>query len=100
MLSFGRLGTWYVGRLGSFMANTVARIIQRAVDPAGVEAASRLTDPRSYGVYQLPYTSKSDARFRFGNHPVRMQELDHEFGSCTLTFLFLSRDDAETVARA
>lgn len=81
------------------MTNTVATIIQRAADPAGVEPAGPLSDPRSYGVYQLPYTSGSAGRFRFGNHPIRMQELEHEFGSCTLTFLFLSRDDAETIAR-
>lgn len=82
------------------MSDTLAQIVKRAIDPSSVKTDGPLTQPRSYGVYQLPYGAADSGRFRFGNHPVRMQELEREFGSCTLTFLFELRDDAEAVARA
>ncbi|WHP06441.1 MULTISPECIES: hypothetical protein [Acinetobacter] len=59
----------------------------------------KLTEPRSYGVYALPLDTDGTRRFRFGNHPVRQQELTHEFGECTLFKLFLERKDAESLAK-
>jgi hypothetical protein len=50
-------------------------------------------------VYALPLDRDGTRRFRFGNHPVRQQELKHEFGSCTLYQLFLERKDAEKLAK-
>lgn len=82
------------------MPDPIATIVQRAIDPSSVKPDGTLTDPSSYGVYQLPYSRGESSRFHFGNHPVRMQELEREFGSCTLIFLFLAREDAETVSRA
>ena len=82
------------------MADTFAQMARRAVDPSKVKAVGTLTEPRSYGVYQLPYASSGSSRFHFGNHPIRVQELEREFGTCTLTFLFEAREDAENVARA
>ena len=38
---------------------------------------------------------------RYGNYPVRMHELEREFGRrCELLHLFLSREDAKAVATA
>ena len=82
------------------MTDSIQTIIRRAINPKDVGTDGRYTDPRTYGVYQLPYTSTSASRFHQGNHPVRRQELEREFGACTLTFLFLSKEDAEAVASA
>jgi hypothetical protein len=78
----------------------IDHIIQRAISPSAVRSDGYLTHPRSYGVYRIPSTSGSTRRFRFGNHPVRMRELEAEFGSCKLEHLFSSREDAKTVALA
>jgi len=75
-------------------------ILRRAISPAHVRPEGTLTSPRSYGVYELPTRVGATRRFRFGNHPVRMRELQAEFGGCALRHLFLSRADAVAVARA
>jgi hypothetical protein len=80
------------------MANSITNIIKRAISPGTVRSAGPLTVPRSYGVYLLPHNSGATRRFRFGNHPVRMRELEREFGSCKLEHLFLSRAEAMQVA--
>ena len=80
------------------MSSSLATLVARSIKPADVVVDGRYTIPRSYGVYQLPYGSSSPTRFHYGNHPVRNQELERDFGSCTLTFLFESKDDAEAVA--
>ncbi|MCX5830150.1 MAG: hypothetical protein NTV58_19445 [Deltaproteobacteria bacterium] len=82
------------------MTDSIHTIIRRAVNPADVCTDGRYTNPRTYGVYQLPYASASASRFHQGNHPVRLQELERKFGVCTLNFLFLSKEDAEVVASA
>ena len=42
---------------------------------------------------------KASSSFRFGNHPVRQRELEREFGSCKLEYLFAERTDAKAVAQ-
>ncbi len=80
------------------MPESIASILRRAISPGSVRAAGPLTSPRSYGVYRLPQNVRATRRFRFGNHPIRMRELEQEFGSCTLENLFLSRAEAMQVA--
>lgn len=80
------------------MPDSVAMIIQRAISPRSVRADGPLTSPQSYGVYKLPEASGATRRFRFGNHPVRMRELELEYGSCKLEHLFRTREDAKIVA--
>lgn len=70
----------------------------RAISPQSVRPDGLLTSPRSYGVYQLPASVTGTRRFRYGNHPVRLLELEREFGSCRLHHLFLRRDDAAAMA--
>jgi hypothetical protein len=82
------------------MTTTVADILQRAVRADSVRPDRWLTLPRSWGVYRLPADAGATRHFRFGNHPVRMTELEREFGACRLEHLFLSRDDAQQVAAA
>ncbi|MGJ8757797.1 hypothetical protein ACSFV5_09630 [Acinetobacter sp. HC8-3S] len=74
-------------------------LLKNAISPDQVTIKGHLTVPRSYGVYALPLDTDGTKRFRFGNHPMRQQELKHEFGSCKLYQLFLDRKQAETLAK-
>jgi hypothetical protein len=80
------------------MPKRIDNILDREIQPSSVREAGPLTRPRSYGVYQLPSSVKATRRFRFGNYPVRMRELEREFGKCSRRHLFLSRNDAREVA--
>lgn len=79
---------------------SIEPILARAISPSSVRPSGRLTLPRSYGVYCISSSSTSTRSVRFGNHPVRQRELKREFGACTLEYLFFSREDAKSVARA
>ena len=70
----------------------------RAFSSNSVTVNGNLTQPRSYGVYQLPRSSEGTSTFRFGNHPIRQIELEREYGSCRLIILFLDRQDAVELA--
>ncbi|WP_312103522.1 hypothetical protein [Acinetobacter venetianus] len=78
---------------------TKEHLLKHAISPDQVTIKGHRTEPRSYGVYALPLDADGTRRFRFGNHPVRQQELKHEFGSCKLYQLFLDRKQAETLAK-
>lgn len=80
------------------MRDSIKGIIQRAISPDSVRVDGRLTQPPSYGVYALPVNCGATNRYRVGNYPVRMRELEREFKRCTLEGLFLSRVDAIAVA--
>lgn len=69
-------------------------LIQRAIDPASVKLEGTLTNPPSFGVYAIESDDGSATHYRFGSHPVRMQELEDKFGGAELEYLFLSREDA------
>lgn len=77
---------------------TIDQIATRTIHPSEVKPDGPLTLPRSWGVYELPESAGATCRFRFGNHPVRMHELEREFGGCVLVYLFLSRSDAREAA--
>jgi hypothetical protein len=68
--------------------------IGQEISPRQVRPDGPLTHPRSYGVYSLPSSAGATRRYRFGNYPVRLLELEREYGSCKLEHLFLSRSDA------
>ncbi len=74
-------------------------LIQRAIDPSSVKLEGTLTNPPSFGVYVID-SDDGSTHFRFGNHPVRQQELEDKFGGCELEYLFLSREDAAAMAAA
>jgi hypothetical protein len=78
--------------------STFDRIIGRAVAPGSVRPHGRLTKPRTYGVYELPDVSAGSRRFRMGDHPIRMIELEQEFQRCKLLYLFRARADAVLLA--
>jgi hypothetical protein len=78
-------------------------LLSRAIDPNSVHddpSSPGLTTPRSYGVYDIASLHRTSCgrRFRYGNHPVRMRELAHEYGQATLIALFRDRDDAKSLA--
>lgn len=81
------------------MRDRIEELASRAISPAAVRPAGMLTVPRSYGVYELP-AAAATRRYRYGNHPVRMQELETELGACRLLYLFLQREDAQSMATA
>ena len=80
------------------MRDSIETIVRRAITPSSVRITGSLTDPRSYGVYRLPSNCGATRRYRFGNHPIRKQELAQEFKHCALMYLFRSRADAMAVA--
>ena len=86
-------------RLGERGA-TVAALAGRSVSPQSVRPDGPLTSPRTYGVYELSGAPKGTRRFRMGNHPVRMRELQAEFGGCKMLYLFVQRSDAVDMAAA
>lgn len=71
---------------------------QKTNSPHAVRPDGALTSPRSYGVYRVPVSVGGSRRVRYGNHPVRMTELERQFGSCQLCHLFLHRGDAVAMA--
>ncbi|MES2939572.1 MAG: hypothetical protein V4864_17945 [Pseudomonadota bacterium] len=73
-------------------------ILARALSPSQVRFEGRLTLPRSWGVYELPGSAALTNRFRMGNHPIRMHELEREYGACRMRYLFASAEDAKAVA--
>ncbi|WP_313402194.1 hypothetical protein [Stenotrophomonas sp.] len=73
-------------------------LIQRAIDPASVKLEGTLTNPPSFGVYVID--TDDGTHYRFGSHPVRLQELEDKFGGAELEYLFLSREDAAAMTAA
>lgn len=82
------------------MKTVIESLASRAISPRDVRPNGPLTEPRSFGVYKLPASVSGTRRFRLGNHPVRYQELEREFGSCKLLYLFKERTDAVSMASA
>ena len=80
------------------VTSTMQDLSSRAISPAQVSPDGIYTRPRSYGVYELPSGSGITRRYRYGNHPVRQVELEREFGSCKLLYLFFQRSDAVQMA--
>lgn len=78
----------------------LAALRSRAIEVTDVTIDGPLTRPRSWGVYRLPEGVGGTRAVRYGNHPVRMHELEREFGGCRLEALFLSREDARALAAA
>ncbi len=80
------------------MPTSIKILAAHVISPCEVRPDGTLTSPRSFGVYELPQSASGTRRFRLGNHPVRMHELEREYGSCKLLYLFLQRPDALAMA--
>ena len=79
------------------MPESIEAIIRGATSPNNVQVTGCLTDPPSFGVYMLPVNCGTTRYYRFGNYPIRGQELERKFGPCTLKYLFLLKADAMAV---
>ena len=73
-----------------------SELLAKSIEPSSVVVTGQYTNPRTWGVYEVP--AKSTTRFRFGNHPVRQQELVREFGTAKLIGLFESRSIARQLS--
>jgi hypothetical protein len=72
----------------------IAALKARAIDPSSVVAADRrLTKPRTWGVYEVDVGQ----RYRMGNHPIRLDELQRETGRAKLVHLFSTSNDAQAM---
>ncbi|HMQ02580.1 MAG TPA: hypothetical protein PKD26_01515 [Pyrinomonadaceae bacterium] len=78
---------------------TIEILLAKANNPSTFRSNGNYTIPRSFGVYKLAAKGNVGRRFRFGNHPVRMNELLCEYGDREMEALFLDRDDAKELAR-
>jgi hypothetical protein len=76
-------------------------LLQQAVTERDVVVEGFYTNPRTWGVYEIepPGNGRSTRRFRIGNHPVRQQELEREFGQATPIALFQMRALAVALER-
>ena len=81
------------------MQRAIDKLVQRSVSPASVQHKGTLTVPRTFGVYELADSVRGETRkYRMGNHPIRMLELEAEFKRCKLLYLFRTRPDAAALA--
>jgi hypothetical protein len=74
-------------------------LLRKSISLASVRIDGSYTVPRSYGVYRLSASKDRGCEYRFGNHPVRQQELVRDYGAAPLEALFADRDDAWELAR-
>ncbi len=58
------------------------------------------TKPRTWGTFSIPdeFVCDRKKKYRCGNYPVRMKELERDYGSVKLEALFENRDDAKALA--
>jgi hypothetical protein len=75
-------------------------ILQSAISSQSIVQVGSYTEPRTWGVYQLKPSPKNVTKkiFRIGNHPVRKNELERDFGAVELIALFSSRYLADELA--
>ena len=73
-----------------------SELLSNAVALGEVVVNGAYTKPKTYGVYQLAGKDKSGRTYRYGNHPVRMNELVWDYGKVELVALFRSADRDRT----
>lgn len=73
-------------------------LMKKTVNPDLLTVDGIYTSPRSFGVYKLTSNGSVGKKYRFGNHPVRLEELIREYGTCEIEAIFLDRSEAEMLA--
>lgn len=68
-------------------------ILQSAIDDRVIHHLGSYTEPRTWGVYELKPKQNNLTKkiFRIGNHPIRKNELEREYGAVDVIALFTSR---------
>ncbi len=74
------------------------QLLQRTLKPSDFKPNGVYTDPKTYGVYRLTGKAKAGRVFRYGNHPIRYDELVNEYGAAEVVAVFSARSDAEELA--
>lgn len=83
--------------------NLKEQLMTKAVNPKHYKADPAnhdWTTPRTWGTYSIPdkFVYGRKKKYRYGNYPVRMREIEDDFGSVELIALFEDRDDAKVLA--
>jgi hypothetical protein len=80
---------------------SIKHLLAQSVAESSLVFGGNLTLPRSWGVYEIqsPAGNGGTRKYRLGNHPVRQQELEKEFGAAKPVALFTSRGIAEELKR-
>ena len=73
-------------------------LLGKSISPSRVRPAGTLTVPASYGVYRVTGSRREGREYRFGNHPIRGQELVNQYGGASLVALFLERELAKELS--
>jgi hypothetical protein len=73
-------------------------LLALSISPSKVSVVGTLTVPRSFGVYRVTGARREGRLYRFGNHPIRQQELISQYGGASLEALFTERKLAEELA--
>jgi hypothetical protein len=87
------------------MANEVsvlektANLTKCALNSADFVIDGSYTIPRTWAVYRIPTNqNKSSNIYRMGNHPVRKNELEREFGEISVVAIFNNREMAKELS--
>jgi len=78
--------------------NRKSDLLALSIDPTQVRPNGTLTLPRTFGVYRLTGPRRHGRIYRFGNHPIRHQELINQHGGASLMALYTERRLAEELA--
>jgi hypothetical protein len=73
----------------------IKKLLSKAVSFDSVKIVGRYTKPPTYGVYDV---EGEGHRYRFGNHPVRKDELNRLHSNVSVIAIFKERDDAKKLA--
>jgi molybdopterin-binding protein len=78
-------------------------LMKKTVDPKDYkidQSNSNWTKPRTWGTFLISDKTigANKKRYRFGNYPIRMKELQKEYSSVKLIALFEDKIDAEILA--
>jgi len=79
------------------------QLMAKAVNPKHYQVDpdnAQWTKPGTWGTYIIPdeFVYGRKRKYRYGNYPVRMKELERDYGSVKLEALFENRDDAKSLA--
>jgi hypothetical protein len=84
--------------------NPKEQLMARAVDPKYYPIDPEnpnWTKPRTYGTFSIPdefVYHKKHRKYRCGNYPLRLIDLERDYGKVELIAVFENRDDAEALA--
>jgi len=73
-------------------------LLALSISPSQVRVVGALTVPRSFGVYRVTGARRKGRLYRFGNHPIRQQEVINQYGGASLEALYTERKLAEELA--